>query len=142
ITSNSHKAILNLTLACGEAVRQSGQQLRGVIAGKEKEGRLFDENPNMFYAKDGGKAAEMYSDGVLAGTAWTFARDEFEGVFDFLFVDEAGQVPLANVVAMTRATKNLVLLGDQMQLEQPIQGAHPGDARLSGLQYALKDLGQ
>lgn len=41
---------------------------------------------------------------------------------------------------MTRCTKNLVLLGDQMQLEQPIQGAHPGDAELSALQYALKDV--
>lgn len=41
---------------------------------------------------------------------------------------------------MSRSTRNLVLLGDQMQLEQPIQGAHPGDARLSALQYALKGI--
>ena len=27
-----------------------------------------------------------------------------------------------------------------MQLEQPVQGAHPGDAGLSALQYALKDM--
>ena len=40
---------------------------------------------------------------------------------------------------MSRCAKNLVLLGDQMQLEQPIQGAHPGDAGLSVLQYALMD---
>jgi uncharacterized protein len=41
---------------------------------------------------------------------------------------------------MARCAKNIVLLGDQMQLEQPIQGTHPGDAGLSSLQYALKDL--
>ncbi len=46
---------------------------------------------------------------------------------------------LANAVAMARCAKNLVLLGDQMQLEQPVQGSHPGDAGLSVLQYALKD---
>jgi uncharacterized protein len=40
---------------------------------------------------------------------------------------------------MARCAKNLVLLGDQMQLEQPVQGSHPGDAGLSALQYALKD---
>jgi uncharacterized protein len=40
---------------------------------------------------------------------------------------------------MARCADNLVLLGDQMQLEQPVQGAHPGDAGLSALQYALKD---
>jgi hypothetical protein len=62
-----------------------------------------------------------------------------EGRLDFLFVDEAGQVPLANAVAMARCAKNLVLLGDQMQLEQPVQGSHPGDAGFSALQYALKD---
>ena len=32
-----------------------------------------------------------------------------------------------------------MLLGDQMQLEQPVQGSHPGDAGLSALHYALKD---
>jgi uncharacterized protein len=41
---------------------------------------------------------------------------------------------------MTRCANNIVLLGDQMQLEQPIQGTHPGDSGLSSLQYALKDL--
>ena len=48
---------------------------------------------------------------------------------------------LANAVAMARCAQNLVLLGDQMQLEQPVQGSHPGDAGLSALQYALKDTG-
>src|SRR5207247_6161052 len=43
---------------------------------------------------------------------------------------------------MSRCTRNLVLLGDQMQLEQPVQGSHPGDAGLSALQYALKDTAQ
>src|SRR5439155_6625048 len=81
-----------------------------------------------------------YSGGIIAGTAWLFSRPEWGNALDFLFVDEAGQVPLANVVAMSRATNNLVLLGDQMQLEQPVQGAHPGDAGLSALQYVLKDM--
>ena len=80
-----------------------------------------------------------YSGGVVGGTAWLFTRPEWEGALDFLFIDEAGQVSLANAVAMARCAKNLVLLGDQMQLEQPVQGSHPGDAGLSALQYALKD---
>jgi uncharacterized protein len=77
---------------------------------------------------------------VIGGTAWLFTLPEWEGTLDFLFIDEAGQVSLANAVAMARCAKNLILLGDQMQLEQPIQGTHPGDAGLSALQYALKDL--
>ena len=44
----------------------------------------------------------------------------------YLFIDEAGQVSLANVVAMGVSARNIVLVGDQMQLGQPIQGVHPG----------------
>jgi superfamily I DNA and/or RNA helicase len=53
-------------------------------------------------------------------------------------VDEAGQVSLANLVAMAPAACNLVLLGDQMQLGQPIQGSHPGESGLSVLDYLLE----
>ena len=54
-----------------------------------------------------------------------------------LFVDEAGQVALANLIAMGASARNLVLLGDQMQLGQPIQGVHPGRSGESALEYLL-----
>jgi uncharacterized protein len=92
------------------------------------------------YVDSNKEARAAYSSGVIGGTAWLFTLPEWEGVLDFLFIDEAGQVSLANAIAMARCAKNIVLLGDQMQLEQPIQGTHPGDAGLSSLQYALKDL--
>ena len=44
---------------------------------------------------------------------------------DVLFVDEAGQISLANVIAISRATDSLVLLGDPQQLDQPLKGSHP-----------------
>ena len=93
----------------------------------------------MGYVDSNSDAFGLYSGGLVGGTAWLFTRPEWEGALDFLFIDEAGQVALANALAMSRATANLVLLGDQMQLEQPIQGSHPGDAGLSALQYALMD---
>ena len=55
-----------------------------------------------------------------------------------LFVDEAGQVSLGNLVAMATAAKSVVLIGDQMQLAQPIQGAHPRDSGRSALDYLLE----
>jgi len=76
---------------------------------------------------------------LFAGTAWTFASPHFDGQLDYLFIDEAGQVATANVVAMATATKNLILVGDQMQLGQPIQGTHPGEAGLSVLEFLLGD---
>ena len=38
---------------------------------------------------------------------------------DWLFIDEAGQVGLANMVAMGRCARNIVLVGDPRQLPQP-----------------------
>lgn len=140
VTSNGHKVVINLLQACGNTVRSRGDRLLGVKVGGESEGEFFDENPNFVHVKSGGDALPAFSEGVIGGTAWVFSRNDWEDQLDYLFVDEAGQVPLANVIAMSRSTKNLVLLGDQMQLEQPIQGSHPGDARLSALQYALKDM--
>ena len=37
---------------------------------------------------------------IAAGTSWMWSREEFAGTVDMLFVDEAGQMSLANVLAM------------------------------------------
>ena len=58
---------------------------------------------------------------------------------DYLFIDEAGQVSLANTISMATSAKNLVLIGDQMQLSQPIRGTHEGYAKLSSLDYILEN---
>jgi uncharacterized protein len=58
---------------------------------------------------------------------------------DYLFVDEAGQVAVANLIAMSRSATNLILMGDQMQLGQPSQGTHPADSGLSVLDYLLHE---
>ena len=54
-----------------------------------------------------------------------------------LFVDEAGQMSLANVLVVSQAAKSLVLLGDPQQLEQPLRGSHPEGADVSALEHAL-----
>lgn len=139
VTSNSHKAVVNLLKACGDAARRNGHKLVGLKVGDEPDKDLHSANPDLRYVKDTGAARAEYSAGIIAGTAWLFSRPEWKDQLDFLFIDEAGQVSLANAVATARSAKNLVLLGDQMQLEQPVQGSHPGDAGLSALHYALKD---
>jgi superfamily I DNA and/or RNA helicase len=44
---------------------------------------------------------------------------------DVLFIDEAGQMSLADVLAVAQGAESLVLLGDPQQLEQPQQASHP-----------------
>ena len=62
---------------------------------------------------------------VVGGTAWLWARDDMVRSVDVLFVDEAGQMSLADAIAASSCATNLVLLGDPQQLDQPLQGTHP-----------------
>ena len=74
---------------------------------------------------------------VAAGTAWLWARGGLAASVDTLFVDEAGQMSLANVLAISGAARNLVLLGDPQQLAQPSQATHPPGAGASALGHVL-----
>lgn len=74
---------------------------------------------------------------IAAGTSWMWSREDFIGAVDTLFVDEAGQMSLANVLAMAGAAKNIVLLGDPQQLNQPVKGSHPPGAEKSALEHLL-----
>ena len=53
-------------------------------------------------------------------------------------VDEAGQLPLAQLAGAARSAQSVVLLGDQMQLPAPSEGHHPGESGASCLEYLLR----
>ena len=139
VMSNSHKAILILVRATGK-ILADGEGLIGIKIGGDPEDAIFADFPHLCWvkAKDA-LAAYQQSVGLVAGTAWPFSREEWDGALDYLIVDEAGQVSLADLVGVSLAARNLILLGDQMQLEQPIQGAHPGEAGTSALLYYLQE---
>ena len=73
---------------------------------------------------------------VYGGTVFAFSHPRFAGLLDLLVIDEASQVPLANLLAMARCARNLLLVGDQQQLPQPVVAEHPGRSGLSCLTYA------
>ena len=62
-----------------------------------------------------------------------------ERPLDVLFVDEAGQLALADVLAVGTAARSLVLLGDPNQLPQVSQGSHPEGSGRSVLEHLLGD---
>ena len=66
-----------------------------------------------------------------------WARPDAFEVLDVLFVDEAAQMSLANVLAVSQAAKTVVLIGDPQQLDQPMQGSHPDGTDVSALDYIL-----
>jgi predicted RecB family nuclease len=74
---------------------------------------------------------------VAGGTTWVWAREEFRNAVDVLVVDEAGQMPLADVLACARSADSVILLGDPQQLKQPSQAAHPPGSAVSALEHVL-----
>ncbi|CAK6695432.1 TM0106 family RecB-like putative nuclease [Synechococcus sp. CBW1107] len=75
---------------------------------------------------------------VLGATVFTLVKEAYDGApFDLLVIDEAGQVPLSNLLYMSRVARNILLVGDQQQLSQPNRAAHPEDSGLSCVDYVM-----
>lgn len=144
VMSNSHAAIINLIKPIAKALTTIDIVKIGpsTLSSQEFEELYPSETyPSFSYRKDTKfTKKEPYQQFQLVGaTAYAFVKDvAYESPLDYLFVDEAGQVALANLIAASGAAKNIILMGDQMQLEQPIQGSHPGDAGASALEFMLK----
>lgn len=136
VTSNSHKVVNNLLREIEVEAAKKGVRF---IGAKKSNKDDPDGHINGTLIKDYFKNPEVLNPNhaLIAGTAWLFADPDLEGKLDYLFVDEAGQVSLAHLVAMGTSAQNILLLGDQMQLGQPVQGVHPGRSGESSLEYLL-----
>jgi uncharacterized protein len=136
VASNSHKAIDNVLYTVEERLIENGEPVRLLGQKKDSGDDGFDGRGFIESVTDYGEIDPNIP--IIGGTAWTFARPELAASRDVLFVDEAGQVSLGNLVAMGAAAKSIVLVGDQMQLSQPIQGVHPRDSGRSALDHLLE----
>jgi hypothetical protein len=136
VASNSHSAINNLLIGAARFCQQEGIDASFYCTKNTSDelgllGVEVSTNRNL---------ADQLVDGCVIGTtAWGFFRDDMADALDVLVVDEAGQVAVANLVAISRSASNLVLMGDQRQLGQPTQGTHPAESGLSALDYRLGD---
>jgi len=138
ITGTSHKVIGNLIRAVQKAAADT-PEIDVRIVQRGEPGQVLDD-PAVVRAKDPGDVRARLDDGrsnLAAGTSWLWASSKMVGAVDVLFVDEAGQISLANVLAVSRATESLVLLGDPQQLDQPLRGTHPPGAERSALGHIL-----
>ena len=135
VAANSHKVIHNLLDVIETMARERKVTFEGVK--KSSAGNPESAYSGTFIGSEDKSENISLSASLLAGSAWLFAHERFDQHLDYLFLDEAGQVSVANVIAMGVAARNIVLVGDQMQLGQPIRGVHPGEAGLSILDYLL-----
>lgn len=137
VMATSHKAINNFLRACDEAADQGCPKFRGWRKPASGGGDDNYTSARIHCAK-----APDESDGPVrlhAATSWWWAHPDAAGSVDVLFVDEAGQVSLADAIAVAQGADSVVLLGDPQQLAHVSQGTHAFGADRSVLEHILGD---
>ena len=144
VAAFSHKAVNNVLIAVKQAEqrRKAKTGLSVVKLGKNErkedvehlrdEGVVSKDQTGSVYFR-----SKTLPDQVIGGTTFIFAVAGAERALDYLIVDEAGQLSAAALVAMGRSAVNIILAGDQMQLEQVAQGTHPEETGVSCLEYLV-----
>jgi predicted RecB family nuclease len=135
VTSLSHKAIGKLLTEIEREAREQGFRFRGRKKSSGDDDSRFEGD--FIDCSDHWQDLVDPELQLVAGTSWLFVYPQSEGFLDTLIVDEAGQVALADVIAVGQAARNLVFLGDPNQLPQVSQGAMPEEAKQSVLQHLL-----
>ena len=140
ITANSHKVIFNLLNKIEELAKDNfsfeGYHKCGSTPDKRFDGKFIK---NISDSKKMDMLFEDMDANLFSGTAWCFSRPACEEKLDYIFVDEAGQLTTADIVAISLSAKNVVIIGDQMQLSSPISAVHPGESGKSLPEYLLED---
>ena len=141
VAATSHKAIHNLLAEVERAAAKDGVAFRGLKKSSGSNDESTFRSASVTSAADVAALADAGADVLLfAGTAWFFAHEKLDGATPFvdtLVIDEAGQVALADALAMGTAARNVILLGDPLQLAQVSQGTHPPGTGMSVLEHLL-----
>jgi uncharacterized protein len=137
VTATSHKVIANFLKHVATAAQEEGETVK---IGQRSDAADACDHPMVQRVADTKDGPGLLAGGelqVLGATSFVWTRPEYAGIVDVLFVDEAGQMSLANVLAVSPAGSSLVMLGDPQQLEQPLKGTHPPGAERSALAHLL-----
>ena len=135
VTANSHKVIGELLAKVARVADQRG--VRVAIGQRSNDEPAYADAEHLKKNEEARDALAAGSLDVGGGTTWLWAREDMVESVDVLFIDEAGQMSLADALAAALAATNLVLLGDPQQLDQPLQGVHPPGADRSALAHVL-----
>jgi uncharacterized protein len=136
VTALSHKVIRKLLDDVVEAAHEL--DLEGLLCTQvDKNGESVGGVRVVKETKEGWATLQSRTTNVLGGTSWVWSPEKAFEMVDVLFIDEAGQMSLADVLAVSQAAKKLVLLGDPQQLERPTKGSHPEGAERSALEHLL-----
>ena len=140
VVAQSHKAVHNLLRKVEEVAKDRTFRFHGCH--KESvttEGSKYEALSDWPMMESLDDIAALTSELCLlaAGTTYAWADESLVREFDYVFIDEAGQVSLADALIASLAGKNVVLLGDPLQLPQVTKGTHPAGTDLSILEHLL-----
>ena len=135
VTANSHQVIGELLAKVARAADERG--VDAAIGQRSSDAPTFGDAVHLGTNDAARDALAEGSVNIVGGTAWLWAREDMAESVDVLFIDEAGQMSLADAIAASQCATSLVLLGDPQQLDQPLQGTHPPGAERSALAHVL-----
>lgn len=147
VTAQSHKTITNLLDEVVVAAEADNVGVRFLQKAGELDAHLAT-SAGVIVTDDNEEveaAIRQRSADVVAGTVWLLSRRQLDAAaqgrdgpfLDVLFVDEAGQFSLANLVAAATCARSIVLVGDPNQLPMVTQGVHPPRADASSLEHLV-----
>ena len=138
VAATSHKAIHNLLAEVEDVAHDGGVPFVGLKKGsKDHPETLYDGRYVLTSTDNDDFPPPREEVQLIAGTSWLFARDAMRDAVDVLVIDEAGQVALADALAIAQAAHSVVLLGDPQQLAHVSQGTHPRGSGVSVLEHLL-----
>jgi hypothetical protein len=135
VTANSHKVIRHLLDGAVKAAEEMNVDIHCI----QKPSEIEPGQPRLTFVENNADLLGAIGNGadVAGGTAWLWALPDAAETIDVLFIDEAAQMALANVLVVSQAARSIVLLGDPQQLDQPVQGSHPEGTAVSALHHIL-----
>ncbi len=139
LAAQSHKALHNLLRKVEQSAEARGVTFRGCH-------KSTDQNAESAYKScvaaglvaDAPKFDAAAGCALVSATTFSWAKDAGQrGAYDFVIIDEAGQISLADAIVTSLVARNVVLLGDPQQLPQVSHGFHPVGSDRSILEHLL-----
>ena len=136
IIGPSYKAALNLLKKVSDHLNENEKALFYISSKSiEIEEELKDYKNIELVTSISKKRINEYK--IIGTYAHRLADKTFFNEFDYVVIDEVGQVPMVTTLSIVNATDNLILIGDPNQLPQIKNGIHPNNNGLSTMEYLI-----
>jgi predicted RecB family nuclease len=125
VTANSHKVIRNLLDEVLKAAEEMAVDVRCIQKVSEKPSEMEVDQPRLRFTKSNETLLAAIGDdcNVAGGTAWVWASPDAANAADVLFIDEAAQMSLANVLAVSQAARALCCWAIRSSSNSPCRAA-------------------